>query len=182
MDAVQAHVGERHWQAGLGRHGQVAALAEFIAESFQHHNPALTLPFLRRAIAASRGSHREASGKAAEGDRRRRAGGKGTRSAPLKRHFELEPGLPGLDRFGAVLDPRAAFFGALHCYQPHYRPPLRPLNMRLTVDQLLKIDDIDRNEFNAGLLEAKQKVHVAAQLVEPGDDQLGVEHLARRFF
>jgi hypothetical protein len=44
--------------------------------------------------------------------------------------------------------------------------------MRLTVDQLLKIDDIDRNEFNAGLLEAKQKVHVAAQLVEPGDDQL----------
>ena len=26
------------------------------------------------------------------------------------RHFELEPRFPGLDRFGAVLDPRAAFF------------------------------------------------------------------------
>jgi hypothetical protein len=29
---------------------------------------------------------------------------------------------------------------------------------------------IDRNEFNAGLLEAKQEVRVAAQPVEPGDD------------
>ena len=27
------------------------------------------------------------------------------------RHFELEPRLPGLDRFGAVLDARAALFG-----------------------------------------------------------------------
>jgi hypothetical protein len=31
------------------------------------------------------------------------------------RHFELEPGLSGLDRFGAVLDPRAAGLAALFC-------------------------------------------------------------------
>ena len=32
------------------------------------------------------------------------------------RHFELEPGLPGLDRLGAVLDPRTAFFRRLHSH------------------------------------------------------------------
>ena len=37
------------------------------------------------------------------------------------RHFELEPGLSGLDGVGAVLDPRAAFLGsALH----HARPSI----------------------------------------------------------
>jgi hypothetical protein len=38
------------------------------------------------------------------------------------RHFELEPRLPGLDRFGAVLDPRPAGLAAGH-FQSAAQPP-----------------------------------------------------------